>query len=465
MNNMNKFNSINEKIGKYRWTICGLLFFATTINYLDRQVLSILQPMLSEKYGWTNSNYADIAAAFQFCYAIAVLFAGRFIDWIGTRKGYAWAISIWSFAAIIHAFAIGIGDAVSPVLSVVGIVLPVSVVGFMVGRIVLAVGEAGNFPAAVKTIAEWFPRKERSLATGIFNSGANIGAIVAPLTVPWIASEFGWQTAFVIVGCIGFLWILFWMLFYNSPKKMLTKGRINQAEYDYICSENIISEKPETEEDEKEKTSWVKLLSYRQTWSFFFGKFMTDGVWWFFLFWLPAYLKNQYNLEGPQITLPLTVLYSMTMVGSICGGWFPAYFISKGFEPYKARMKAMLVIAAIPLLVLLAQPMGYISMWIPIILIGIGCSAHQAWSANIYTTVSDMFPTKAVASIVGIGTMAGGLSGVIVSKAAGALFDHYEGIGHIETGYTIVFSFCAIAYLLAWCIMKSLVPKFKPITL
>jgi ACS family hexuronate transporter-like MFS transporter len=461
---MNKFNNINEKIGKYRWTICSLLFFATTVNYLDRQVLSLLQPFLSEEYGWTNSDYANIAAAFQFCYAIAVIFAGRFIDWIGARKGYAWAIAIWSIGAIIHASAIGIGGFVSPALSMVGIVLPVSVLGFIIGRIVLAIGEAGNFPAAVKTVAEWFPRKERSLATGIFNSGANIGAILAPLTVPLIAGSLGWQAAFIIVGGIGFIWIIFWLLLYDSPRKMLAKGKITQAEYDYIHIDGDI-EKTEEAVSPKEKVSWFRLLLYRQTWSFFFGKFMTDGVWWFFLFWLPAYLKSQYGIENTQIALPLTVLYSMTMVGSICGGWFPAFFMKKGFEPYRARMTAMLIIALIPLVVLLAQPLGYITMWIPVILIGIGCSAHQAWSANIYTTVSDMFPAKAVASIVGIGTMAGGISGVIVSKAAGALFDYYGNIGHIETGYTIVFSFCAVAYLMAWCIMKSLVPKFKPVIL
>jgi ACS family hexuronate transporter-like MFS transporter len=462
---MNKFNEINAKIGKYRWTICSLLFFATTVNYLDRQVLSLLQPSLAEDYGWTKSDYANITAAFTFCYAIAVLFAGRFIDRIGTRKGYAWAIAVWSFGAIIHAFAVGIGGTVAPVLSIAGIVLPVSVLGFIVGRIVLAIGEAGNFPAAVKTVAEWFPRKERSLATGIFNSGANIGAIVAPLTVPLIAASLGWQAAFIIVGGIGFLWIIFWLLFYDSPQKMLAKGKINQAEYDYINQDVAVVEKTKETVDAKEKVSWFSLLRYRQTWSFFFGKFMTDGVWWFFLFWLPAYLKDQYNMQNAQISLPLTVLYSMTMVGSICGGWFPAFFIKKGYEPYKARMTAMLIIAAIPLVVLLAQPFGYISMWIPVILIGVGCSAHQAWSANIYTTVSDMFPTKAVASIIGIGTMAGGFSGVIVSKAAGSLFDYYEALGHVETGYTIVFSFCAVAYLMAWGIMKSLVPKFKPIVL
>lgn len=457
-------NNINQKISRHRWTICALLFFATTVNYLDRQVLSLLQPLLSEEFGWSNSDYADIAAAFQFTYAIAVIFAGRFIDRIGTKKGYAWAITFWSVGAAIHAFAIGIGEVVSPALSFIGIILPVSVIGFMFGRIVLAVGEAGNFPAAIKTVGEWFPRKERSLATGIFNSGANIGAILAPLTVPWIAGHLGWQAAFLIVGSIGFLWLIFWFILYESPEKMLAKGKITRREYDYIHQEESKELNPEITIEKKESVSWFKLLTYRQTWSFFFGKFMTDGVWWFFLFWLPSYLKMQYNLEGSEIMWPLTVLYSMTMIGSICGGWFPAFFIQKGMEPYKARMTAMLIIALIPLVVLLAQPLGGISMWLPIILIGIGCSAHQAWSANIYTTVSDMFPGKAVASVTGIGTMAGGLSGVIISKAAGALFDHYQALDKIETGYTIVFSFCAVAYVIAWLIMKSLVPKFKPIT-
>ena len=452
-------------MGSYRWTICALLFFATTINYLDRQVLSLLQPLLSKEFGWTNTDYANITAAFQFIYALAVIFAGRFIDWVGTRKGYVWAIAIWSIGAAIHAFAIGMGESVSRGFMLLGIALPVSVsvIGFMMARVALAVGEAGNFPAAVKTVGEWFPRKERSLATGIFNSGANVGAILAPLSVPLIAGIWGWQAAFLIVGCIGFLWIVFWFRFYDTPKRMLAKGRVTRGEYDYINDrESIIEEAPK--EKKKERVSFCKLLTYRQTWSFFFGKFMTDGVWWFFLFWLPAYLKTQYNLEGTQIMWPLTVLYSMTMVGSICGGWFPVFFMKRGFEPYKARMRAMLIIALVPLVVLLAQPLGGVSMWIPIVLIGAGCSAHQAWAANIYSTVSDMFPNKAVATITGIGTMAGGVSGVIISKAAGALFDHYEALGCLNVGYTIVFSFCAVAYVAAWFIMKVLVPKFRPIT-
>jgi ACS family hexuronate transporter-like MFS transporter len=462
---MNKLKNLNEAVSKYRWSICALLFFATTVNYLDRQVLSLLQPMLSEEFGWTNTDYANITAVFQFVYAVAMLFAGRFIDWIGTKRGYSWAIILWSVGAVIHAFAVGIGGAVAPVFSIVGLVLPLSVLGFMVGRTVLAIGEAGNFPAAIKTVAEWFPKKERSLSTGIFNSGANVGAILAPLTVPWIAAHLGWQMAFIIVGAIGFLWIIFWFMFYDSPAAMLRKGRITQAEYDHIHSDkDEVSVQKEVDEGGKaEKVSWWKLLGFRQTWSFFIGKFLTDGVWWFFLFWLPAYLKSQYGVEGTSVMLPLGVLYSMTMVGSIGGGWFPAYFIGKGMEPYSARMRAMLIIALFPLVVLAAQPLGHFSMWIPVVLIGIGASAHQAWSANIFTTVSDMFPRKAVASVTGIGGMAGGIGGVVVSKTAGPLFDHFEALGRIETGYTIMFTFCAVAYVLAWVIMKSLVPRFKAV--
>ncbi len=460
------FNSINEKIGNYRWTICSLLFFATTVNYLDRQVLSLLQPELVDLFGWTNSDYADIAAVFQFTYAIAMLFAGRFIDWAGTKHGYAWALIIWSIGAAMHALAVTIGGTVAPILGVIGIVVPISVLGFMVSRVVLAIGESGNFPAAIKTTAEWFPKKERSFATGIFNSGANVGAILAPLTVPWISSHLGWEATFIIIGSIGFVWLGFWYLWYDSPKTLLSKGKISQAEYDHIHSdkdeqelERLSAEKPE-----KEKVPWLKLLTYKQTWAFTFGKFMTDGVWWFFLFWLPAYLNAQYGIVKTDLTLPLTVLYSMTMIGSIGGGWFPAYFIKKGMETYQARMKAMLLIAFIPLIVLSAQWLGQISFWFPIVIIGIGASAHQAWSANIFTTVSDMFPKKAVASVIGIGGMAGGIGGVLITKAGGWLFDYYDALGHIETGYTIMFAFCAVAYLLAWAGMKSLVPIFRPIT-
>lgn len=450
---------MQNAIGKYRWTICGLLFFATTVNYLDRQVLSLLQPMLADKFHWTNTDYANITASFQFIYAISMLFAGRIIDKLGTKWGYALALTIWSIGAIMHAYAEPLGIATSNLLASLGLAaVPVSIAGFMISRAVLGFGESGNFPAAIKATAEYFPKKERSYATGIFNSGSNIGAILAPLLVPWVAKNWGWETAFVLIGAIGFLWLLFWFIFYDTPEK---QKRLSPEELTYIKSDDDVKPKDSLPQ---EKFSWFNLLKYRQTWSFTIGKFLTDGVWWFFLFWLPAYLKAQYGLMGTQLMLPLSILYSMTMFGSIGGGWFPIYFIKKGYQPYDGRMKAMLLIAFFPLVVLLAQPLGDISFWIPVILIGIGASAHQAWSANIFTTVSDMFPQKAVASVTGIGGMAGGIGGVVMSKLGGAIIDHYQGLGNIKSGYTIMFAICALAYLLAWFIMKALVPKYKLIT-
>jgi ACS family hexuronate transporter-like MFS transporter len=446
---------MNEKIGKYRWTICSLLFFATTVNYLDRQVLSLLAPDLSKQFGWTNSDYANITSVFQFVYAISMLFAGRFIDKLGTKWGFIWAIIIWSLGAIMHAYSVNIGQGVSNLFVWIGLgAVPISIAGFMISRAILGIGEAGNFPAAIKATAEYFPKNERSFATGIFNSGTNVGAILAPITVPWIAMHWGWESAFLIIGGVGFFWIIFWIIFYEKPEK---QKRLSKAEFEYINKDEVVVEKAVTEE----KVSWIKLLKYKQTWAFVCGKLLTDGVWWFFLFWLPKYLEAQYGMLKTEITIPLAVLYSMTMFGSIGGGYFPMYFINKGYKPYDGRMKAMLLIAFFPLLVLLAQPLGYISYWVPVILIGIGASAHQAWSANLFTTVSDMFPKKSVASVIGIGGMAGGLGGVIISKSGGALFDHYKALGHVQTGYTIMFSVCALAYLIAWTIMKSLVPKYK----
>jgi MFS transporter, ACS family, hexuronate transporter len=456
---MSQSNTIQTTVGNYRWTICGLLFFATTVNYLDRAVLSLLKPELSGTFGWTESDYGYISACFTLVYAISMVFAGRIIDKLGTKLGFHIAIALWSIGAVIHAYSIPMGEWAHNAFSLIGItVFPISVLGFMIARAVLAIGEAGNFPAAIKTTAEYFPKKERSFATGIFNSGANIGAILAPLTVPWIAVNWGWQSAFMIVGAIGFIWMIFWQIFYESPDK---QKRLSKEELSYIRNnpdELVVDESTEV------KTSWFKLLQYRQTWAFAFGKFMTDGVWWFYLFWSTAYLDSNYGIKGMDVTWPLTVLYTIAMVGSISGGAFPKFFINKGFTPYDARMKAMLVIAIFPLVVLLAQPFGHISYWVPILLIGIGAAAHQAWSANIFTTVSDMFPKKAVASAVGIGGMAGGIGGFLVNITAGRLFDHYKSMGEITTGYSIMFAFCAMAYLLAWGVMKLLVPKYKPIT-
>jgi ACS family hexuronate transporter-like MFS transporter len=449
-------------IGKYRWTICALLFFATTINYLDRQVLSLLKPSLEVEFGWKDSDYANIAATFQFIYAIALLFAGRVIDKLGTKRGYTWAIVLWSLGAIVHAVSIPIGGAIGKILSVIGITgVGASVAGFMFSRAVLAVGEAGNFPAAIKATAEYFPKKERSFATGIFNSGANVGAVLAPVSVPWIAAAWGWGAAFIIIGGIGFVWLIFWWLMYERPEK---QKRLSAEEYAYINSDSDNEQVTTNEAAPPPKVSWPKLLTYRQTWAFTFGKFMTDGVWWFFLFWLPAYLKDQHGMTPLSMSMPLAILYTITGVGSVTGGWFPMYFIKKGYTPYDGRMRAMLVIALIPLVVLLAQPFGDANYWIPVVLIGIGTAAHQAWSANIFTTVSDMFPKKAIGSVVGIGGFAGGMGGVLMTKLGGALFDHYKALGHIKTGYTIMFTICALAYLVAWMVMKTLVPKYRPIT-
>jgi ACS family hexuronate transporter-like MFS transporter len=450
---------INRPSGNYRWTICALVFVATTINYLDRQVLSLLQPKLEELFGWSNTDYANIAAVFQFTYAISMLLAGRFVDWLDTKWGYAWAIIIWSAAAMIHALALPIGEMVITAFGWAGMAaFSVSVAGFMTSRALLAIGEAANFPAAIKATAEYFPKHERSLATGLFNSGANIGAVLAPLTIPWIYAEWGWEAAFIIIGAIGFIWLLFWLLLYEKPAK---QKRLSTEELVYIQAGD---DQEKQSQVVTEKVSWFRLLGYRQTWAFAFGKFMTDGVWWFFLFWLPAYLKAQYNIVGEAVVLPLALLYSLAMIGSVAGGWFPTYFIRKGYQIYDGRMRAMAVIALIPLVILSAQSLGSISYWLPVLIIGIGCSAHQAWSANIFTTVSDMFPKKAVGSVVGIGGMLGGFGGVTLTKLGGALFDHYKALGHIETGYTIMFGICSVAYLIAWTVMKVLVPRYKPIT-
>lgn len=446
-------------VGKYRWTICALLFFATTINYLDRQVLSLLAPVLTQEFGWSNTDYANITATFQFVYAIAMLFAGRVIDRMGTKRAYVLAIVVWSLGAIGHAYSIAIGTAVNSVLATVGLAaVPVSIAGFMVGRAVLALGEAGNFPAAIKATAEYFPKRERSFATGIFNSGANVGAVLAPLSVPLIAEYWGWQAAFIAVGAVGFIWMGLWIWLYDAPER---QRRLGPGELAYINSDAPAAAAAST--TGAPKASWFKLLGYRQTWAFAFGKFMTDGVWWFFLFWLPKYMSAQYGLSGPDMVVPLAVLYSMTMIGSVGGGWLPTWFLDRGYDIYQGRMRAMLLIALCPLVVLLAQPLGYLGYWVPVLLIGIGASAHQAWSANLFTTVSDMFPKHSVGSVVGIGGMAGGLGGVLLTKLGGWLFDHYGALGELQTGYMIMFSICALAYLLAWVVMKALVPAHREI--
>jgi MFS transporter, ACS family, hexuronate transporter len=439
-----------KTIGSYRWKICALVFFATTINYLDRQVISLLKPFLEEDglFGTDpahyESIYANLVIAFQVAYAAGMLLVGGIIDKFGTKKGYALSLFGWSLAAIGHAFA-------------------KTPFGFGVARAALGVPEAGNFPAAIKTTAEWFPKKERALATGIFNSGTNVGAIIAPIVVPLIAVTLGWQMAFIITGAVGLVWLIFWEVMYDSPEKKLAKGKLKQAEYDHIMSDK--EETVAADGSELKKIGWFKLLTYRQTWAFFLGKLLTDPIWWFFLFWLPAFLKEEYGLTGTQVSLPIALVYCMTTVGSIFGGWLPKRFMENGMDANKARKRAMFIYALFPLTVLSAQYMGGFNMWLAVIIIGIAASAHQAWSANIFTTVSDMFPKRAIASVTGIGGMAGAVGGIMIAKAAGMLFDHYKALGDIKIGYGIMFMICATAYIIAWFVMHALVPKFKKIDL
>ena len=443
----------NQNIGKYRWTICALIFFATTVNYLDRAVISLLKPYLTAAFQWSDEdaviNYTNIEIAFKFSYAFGMLFAGKVIDKLGTKIGYALATCLWSISAIAHALATG-------------------TMGFSVARIFLGVTEAGNFPAAIKTVAEWFPKKERALATGIFNSGSNIGAIVAPVSVPFIAEKWGWQWAFIITGAIGFLWLILWFIYYEIPSK---QKRLAQAEYDYITQPEvnefgIAKEVDSAEKEVLEPISWKVLIQYKQTWAFAIGKLLTDPIWWFYLFWLPDFLDKQYKLKGTEVALPIAVVYVIASFGSICGGWLPMNLINQGMPVFKARKTTMLIYAFCVVPVIFAQYLGNINMWYAIIVIGIAAAAHQAWSANIFTTVSDMFPNRAIGSVTGIGGMFGGLGGILLSALVQKkLFVYYESIGQIETGYFIMFIICGGAYLLGWSIMHFLVPKFKKIEL
>jgi ACS family hexuronate transporter-like MFS transporter len=429
------------KVGSYRWTILSLVFFATTVNYLDRQVISLLKDdYLDPAFHWSESDYASVVVAFQIAYGIGMLFMGWVIDKVGTKIGYALSLTVWSLASIGHAFAR-------------------STMGFITARSFLGISESGNFPAAIKTVAEWFPKKERALATGLFNSGANVGAIVAPLTVPFIAVAFGWRWAFILTGAIGLIWLIFWFLFYEVPHK---HKKLSKAEYEYINSD--IDEKAD-EEQLKEKISWFKLLGYRQTWAFVVGKFLTDPVWWFYLFWLPSFLDKQYGMSKTKVALPIAVVYTMTTFGSIFGGWLSGKLIDKGWEVYKARRTAMLVFALLVVPVISAQALGQYGPWFAIIIIGIAASSHQAWSANIFTITSDMFPKRAVASVTGLGGMAGSVGGILIAAFAGLILDHYKALGSIETGYYIMFLVCGSAYLIAWVLINLLAPKMRRVDL
>ncbi|HEY9003741.1 MAG TPA: MFS transporter [Mucilaginibacter sp.] len=441
-----------ERVGNYRWVIATLLLFSTTINYMDRQVISYVKdyfctPVAKGGFGWTDNQYSYITSFFTAFYAGITVIAGLVIDRIGTKLGLAISLITWSVFGILNAFA---GS---------------SVIMHTAVRSLFGIGEAGNFPASIKAIAEWFPKKERALATGIFNSGANIGAMIAALFVPWCLIHWGeaqgWKMAYIITGSVGFIWLIFWFWLYNSPSQCKF---VSKKEYDFIHEDDLAAHvAPSEDVAVREKVSWWKLFRYPQTWAFFWGKFMTDGIWWFLLFWLPDYLKKQFGMNIHQIMWPTFVVYAISIVGSTYGGNLPRMMINRGMPVSKARMTAMFIIALLPLLLLLTQYFGNKAVFgnyastLAIAMICIGAAAHQAWSANLFTTVSDMFPKKAIGSVTGIGGMAGGIGGVIIQRLSGILNTSYS--SHPQTAYLIMFVVCALAYITAWTIIRILTRK------
>jgi ACS family hexuronate transporter-like MFS transporter len=489
----------NKTPSNFRWIICSLLFFATTVNYLDRQVLSLTyKDFIAPVFGWTDNDYGTITGIFSIVYAIGNLFAGKFIDYLGTRKGYLWAIFIWSLGACLHA-ACGVG---SSLLNAIGFVsmmgMTTSVWLFLACRSVLAIGEAGNFPAAIKVTAEYFPKKDRAFATSIFNAGSSVGALAAPLTIPLIAKFWGWEMSFIIVGAAGFVWMGFWMWLYKKPS---VNPLVNAAELEYINSDTdaAAEEANVAKTDDGPKISYLKAFALRQTWALVLGRFLTDGVWWFFLFWTPVYLSDQFGYktsDGMGMALIFTLYATVTFV-SIYLCKIPTYMVDKrGMNPYEGRMVAMFLFACLPLFALGAQPLGSFSAWYPAILIGIACAGHQAWSANIYSVVGDMFPKSTIGTLTGIAQFAAGAGSFIVNKSAGKLFTYAAGTTMVNgkevemtkellaqgaayarpameflgytgkpAGYCIVFGYCAVAYIIGWCCMKTLVPKYKKVEL
>jgi ACS family hexuronate transporter-like MFS transporter len=425
------------KVGNYRWVVVSLLFFATTINYLDRQVIGLLKPVLEIQFKWTETDYGYIVMAFSTAYALGLLLFGGFIDKIGTKLGYTISLIVWSISAMLHAIV-------------------TSTFGFGVVRAALGLGESGNFPAAIKVVAEWFPKRERAFATGIFNSGANIGAVVAPIMVPWILGVYGWQMAFLITGAIGFVWLIFWWIFYEIPAK---HKKVTPEEVAYINSDADEALLAENES----RIKWIQLFGIRQTWTFVIGKFLTDPIWWFFLFWLPSYFSSTFNLDLKKPSLPLILVYTATSIGSIGGGYLSSYLIKKGWPVFKARKTAMFIFAlcVVPII----SAMYATNVWQAVALISLAAAAHQAWSANIFTTASDMFPKRALSSVIGIGGMAGSVGGILFPFLVGHILEFYKESGHLVTGYNIIFLICGCAYLLAWFIMHLLSPKMKPVNL
>ena len=489
-------NTNKQLMTNWRWWMVVLLFVATTVNYMDRQVLSLTwKDFIAPEFHWTDNDYGTITAIFSIVYAICMLFAGKFVDWMGTKKGYLWAIGVWSAGACLHALcgwatmhiqgfeSVGAMAAVETGSAAALAIASTSVWLFIAARCILALGEAGNFPAAIKVTAEYFPKKDRAFATSIFNAGASVGALVAPATIPLLAQYFknigiggGWEMAFVIIGALGFIWMGFWVFMYDKPQK---SKHVNEAELEYIHQddkEDAQSAAAPASVEEKQISLW-QCFKYRQTWSFIVGKFFTDGVWWFFLFWAPVYFSDQFGYKsssGMGMALIIT-LYAIVTILSIFGGYLPKIFVDKKqMNPYQGRMLSMLIFAFFPLFALLAQPLGIHSAWWPAILIGLAGAGHQAWSANLFSTIGDMFPKSAIATITGIGGMAGGVGSFLIQKGAGMLFTYTDSLGEAfnflgfsgkQGGYFIVFCCCGLAYVLAWTIMKTLVPKYKKIIL
>lgn len=431
------------KSGYFRWVVCALLFFATTINYIDRQVLGLLKTTLQEQFAFSERDYAAIVFSFQLAYALGLLLAGRVMDKLGTRKGFALALIVWSIAAVAHGIADWFPNLHVPSL----LINPPSVVlltgaaaGFALARFVLGLGEAGNFPAAIKTVAEWFPKKERALATGIFNSGSNVGAIITPLIVPWIALHWGWQWAFIVTGAIGFVWLIFWLPLYRAPEE---SPRLSPAELNYIRSD---PQEPST------PIPWAKLFPHRQTWAFALGKFMTDPIWWLYLFWIPDFLKRNHGLDLSSIGLPIVVIYLVADVGSIGGGWLSSSLIKRGWSVNRARKTAMLVCALAVVPIIFAAKVS--NLWLAVALVSLAAAAHQGWSANIFTLTSDMFPKQAVGSVVGIGGMGGAIGGMLIALVVGEILE--------TTGsYVPIFIIAGVTYLLALLLIHLLVPKLE----
>ena len=423
----------NQKIGNYRWVICGLLFLATTINYIDRQVIGLLKPILQEEFKWTEVDYSSIVMAFAGMYALGYLVFGSLIDKVGTKIGYSISVFFWSIAAVSHAFV-------------------KSTLGFGVVRGMLGLAEAGNFPAGVKAVAEWFPIKERAVATGIFNSGTSIGAVAAPLLVPWILGAYGWQEAFIITGALGFVWLIFWLIFYEIPTK---QKRLKKPELDFINSDDDDTVK------ETKKMKWSKLLGLRQTWVFITGKVMTDPIWWFFLFWLPSYFSDIFQLDLSKPSLHLAVIYAATTVGSIGGGYLSSFFIKKGMSALAARKKTLLIIAFAVMPIFLVQYAT--NIWVAVAVISIAVGAHQAWSTNIFTIVSDIVPKTMVSSVVGIGGFSGSVASTLFPLLVGTLLAYYKDLGDISIAYNFLFIISGSTYLLAWAIIQYLTKGMKPI--